>query len=97
MSQLARDVGITREGLYKVLSGKGEPSFTLVLKKAGAVGLEDTHYTCNRLILTTCLRANIEIRKKRVAGWPPLYLRQESWLNYITRCKGHVSKLFLVL
>jgi len=32
-----------------------------------------------------------------VAGWPPLYLRQESWLNYITRCKGDVSKLFLVL
>ena len=40
MSQLARDVGITREGLYKALSGKGNPSFALVLKIARALGLE---------------------------------------------------------
>ncbi|OQY17847.1 MAG: putative addiction module antidote protein [Desulfobacteraceae bacterium 4572_35.1] len=40
MSQLARDVGISREGLYKALSDKGNPSFTMVLKVVRALGLE---------------------------------------------------------
>ncbi len=40
MSQLAREVGISREGLYKALSGKGNPSFAVVLKVARALGLE---------------------------------------------------------
>jgi probable addiction module antidote protein len=40
MSQLARDTGLTREGLYKALSGEGNPSFATVLKVAHALGLE---------------------------------------------------------
>ncbi len=40
MSQLAREVGISREGLYKALSDKGNPSFAVVLKVARALGLE---------------------------------------------------------
>jgi probable addiction module antidote protein len=32
MSQLARDSGITREGLYKALSASGNPEFSTVLK-----------------------------------------------------------------
>src|SRR3546814_7775225 len=32
MSQLARDTGLTREGLYKALSDSGNPSFGTVLK-----------------------------------------------------------------
>ena len=40
MSQLAREVGISREGLYKALSDKGNPSFAMVLKVAKALGLE---------------------------------------------------------
>ena len=38
MSQLARDSGLTREGLYKALSRDGNPSFGTVLKVADAMG-----------------------------------------------------------
>ncbi len=38
MSQLARSCGITREGLYKALSGEGNPSFATVLKVITALG-----------------------------------------------------------
>ena len=38
MSQLARDTGLTREGLYKALSSNGNPSFGTVLKVADAMG-----------------------------------------------------------
>lgn len=40
MSQLARDTGLTREGLYKALSGEGNPSFATVVKVAHALGLK---------------------------------------------------------
>ncbi len=33
MSQLARDTGISREGLYKALSSNGNPEFATVLRK----------------------------------------------------------------
>lgn len=39
MSQLARDTGMTREGLYKALSLTGNPSFATVLKVSRALGL----------------------------------------------------------
>ena len=38
MSQLARDSGLTREGLYKALSAEGNPSFGTVWKVADAMG-----------------------------------------------------------
>ena len=38
MSQLARDTGLTREGLYKALSDSGNPSFGTVLKVVHALG-----------------------------------------------------------
>jgi len=40
MSQLARDAGVTREGLYKALSPQGNPSFATVARIAKALGLE---------------------------------------------------------
>ena len=40
MSELARKVGMSREGLYKALSGEGNPSFATILKVARALGLE---------------------------------------------------------
>lgn len=40
MSKLARDTGMSREGLYKALSGEGNPSFDTVMKVAGALGLK---------------------------------------------------------
>lgn len=36
MSQVARDAGLSRESLYKALSGNGNPSFATVLKVARA-------------------------------------------------------------
>lgn len=38
MAQLARDTGMTREGLYKALAPGGNPSFATVAKVAGALG-----------------------------------------------------------
>ncbi len=39
MSQLARDAGMSREGLYKALSEDGNPSFATIVKVAHALGL----------------------------------------------------------
>lgn len=38
MSQLSRDTGLTREGLYKSLSTTGNPSFGTILKVVHAMG-----------------------------------------------------------
>ncbi len=40
MSQVARDAGLTREGLYKALSAEGNPSFGTILKVVKALGLQ---------------------------------------------------------
>lgn len=40
LSALAREVGMTRAGLYKALSQDGNPSFATVSKVARALGLE---------------------------------------------------------
>jgi probable addiction module antidote protein len=39
MSQVARDAGLSRESLYKALSGERIPSFDTILKVIGALGL----------------------------------------------------------
>jgi probable addiction module antidote protein len=40
MSQVARDAGMSREGLYKALSAEGNPSFGTILKVIRALGLQ---------------------------------------------------------
>lgn len=40
MTQLARDTGLAREGLYKALSADGNPSFATILKVTKALGLK---------------------------------------------------------
>ena len=40
MSQVARDAGLSRESLYKALSGERNPSFDTILKVINALGLE---------------------------------------------------------
>lgn len=40
MSRLARDAGMSREGLYKALSEDGNPSFATVMRIARALGLQ---------------------------------------------------------
>jgi len=40
MSDLAKQVGVSREGLYKALSEKSNPSFALILKLFRALDLK---------------------------------------------------------
>ena len=40
MAQIARGAGISRESLYKALSGERSPSFETILKVIGALGLK---------------------------------------------------------
>jgi len=40
MTQVARDAGLSRESLYKALSGERVPGFDTVLKVIGALGLQ---------------------------------------------------------
>jgi probable addiction module antidote protein len=42
MAQLAKDTGISREGLYKALSADGNPSLATILKVVKALGLKLT-------------------------------------------------------
>ncbi|VBB46550.1 conserved hypothetical protein [uncultured Desulfatiglans sp.] len=39
MSQVAKDAGLSRESLYKALSGERTPTFDTILKVIGALGL----------------------------------------------------------
>lgn len=40
MTQVARDAGLSRESLYKALSGERSPGFDTILKVIGALGLK---------------------------------------------------------
>ena len=40
MTQLAKDTGISREGLYKALSADGNPDFATILKVTRALGIK---------------------------------------------------------
>ena len=40
MSQVARDAGLSRESLYKALSGERNPNFDTILKVISALGLK---------------------------------------------------------
>ncbi|HBX80376.1 MAG: addiction module antidote protein [Propionibacteriaceae bacterium] len=42
MSELARRVGMSRDGLYKALSAEGNPTWSTVLKVTSALGLRLT-------------------------------------------------------
>ena len=42
MSELARRVGMSRDGLYKALSDQGNPTWSTVLKVSDALGLKLT-------------------------------------------------------
>ncbi len=39
MAQLAKDTGLTREGLYRSLSAQGNPEFSTIMRVVSALGL----------------------------------------------------------
>ncbi|MAU95508.1 addiction module antidote protein [Jiella pacifica] len=47
MSQLARDTGISREGLNKALSGEGNPTLETIMKVSKALGLRLAFHPVN--------------------------------------------------
>ena len=64
MSQVARDAGLSRESLYKALSGERSPGFDTILKVVEALGLK-LHA---RVVLATAqqgARANVSVVAKR--------------------------------
>jgi probable addiction module antidote protein len=40
MTEVARDAGLSRENLYKALSGERTPNFETILKVVGALGIK---------------------------------------------------------
>ena len=40
MSRLAREIGMSREGLYKALSEGGNPTFATVMRITRALGMQ---------------------------------------------------------
>jgi probable addiction module antidote protein len=51
MTQVARDSGLSREILYKAISGERSPSFDTILKVVSALGLK----------LSACVRSEAEV------------------------------------
>ena len=55
MSKVARDAGLSRESLYKALSGERSPGFDTILKVMSALGLK-LHAKATRTTKTTAQR-----------------------------------------
>jgi probable addiction module antidote protein len=74
MSQLARDTGLTREGLYKALSENGNPSFGTVLKVVHAMGYRltvarektSTRKTVAKRVVAKCVVTKRAVTKRAV-------------------------------
>ena len=88
MSQLAREVGMTREGLYKALGENGNPTFATVMKitRAGDAGA----YHCITSLLSTasatsCSREGSPCLRPLVLVSQPL-VNHRSGLVTASRC-----------
>lgn len=53
LSKLSRDTGLSREGIYKALSGEGNPSFATIGKIADALGLRISFQPSHQAITPT--------------------------------------------
>ena len=63
MSQVARDAGLSRESLYKALSGERSPAFDTILKVIDALGL--------KLHAETALGGKLRKERKRLPKKAP--------------------------
>jgi len=73
MSQVARDAGLSRESLYKALSGERSPGFDTVLKVIGALGIGFRAEVAN----TKPNKAFHRIGEKKRSPHGELYVRHE--------------------
>ena len=64
MSQVARDAGLSRESLYKALSGERSPGFDTILKVMGALGLS-LHAEVIHTTNSTAQRGGVVNRRER--------------------------------
>jgi probable addiction module antidote protein len=70
MSQVAREAGLSRESLYKALSGERSPDFETILKVVGALGLELHAKVARENLGVTAGRAERRGVTKPLVKWP---------------------------
>lgn len=67
MAQVARDAGLSRESLYKALSGERSPGFDTVLRVIGALGLKLHAETSAKRAIRSTSRSGGRTAKGRAA------------------------------
>ncbi len=67
MAQVAREAGLSRESLYKALSGERNPDFDTILKVVGALGLKLHARAAGSRLRASSSRASSRTRKRRAA------------------------------
>lgn len=67
MAQVARDAGLSRESLYKALSGERSPGFDTILKVTGALGLQLQARASTKRVSRSASRSSKQTTKGRAA------------------------------
>jgi probable addiction module antidote protein len=67
MAQVARDAGLSRESLYKALSGERSPRFDTILKVIGALGLKLRATASTKRAARSASRSSGRAAKRRAA------------------------------
>lgn len=67
MAQVARDAGLSRESLYKALSGDRSPSFDTILKVTKALGLKLHAQASDKAGVRSASRPSARTAKRRAA------------------------------
>ena len=67
MAQVAKDAGLSRESLYKALSGERSPDFDTILKVVGALGLKLHAEAPNGRLRSSTSRPSSRTAKRRAA------------------------------
>lgn len=67
MAQVAKDAGLSRESLYKALSGERSPDFDITLKVIGALGLKLHAKVLGGRLRTPTSRPSTRTAKRRAA------------------------------
>jgi probable addiction module antidote protein len=67
MAQVARDAGLSRESLYKALSGERSPGFDTILKVIGALGLKLRATASTKRAARSVSRSSGRVAKRKAA------------------------------